>query len=306
MNEGRGDAETRRRGEQENIRSFRDLRVWQGAIEAAMRIFEISKKFPLEERYSLTDQIRRSSRSVAANIAEAWRKRRYEAAFVSKLNDAESEAAETQTWLELCYQCGYISDKERSCLDEKYEMIIGQIVVMIRDSQCWLIPRVPASSRPRVFSTKGQATTEMVLLVPLFLIVAIGIVKIFALSVMLQKMELAMYYAGRRWMLESHKNYTYHQSFDMPVLVPDIESKVAAYLGAGDEFKEKILGFKRQDIFFKVKPTIIYGVLNLKVRTKGLMPFQPESENEWEVIKYVATRDRPIKWNIPSVAVDGD
>ncbi len=78
------------------IITHRDLDVYQKAFATAMRIFEISKFFPKEEIYSLTDQIRRSSRSVNANLAEAWRKRRYEAAFISKLSDAESEAAETQ------------------------------------------------------------------------------------------------------------------------------------------------------------------------------------------------------------------
>lgn len=84
----------------ETIKTHRDLDVYQMAFEAAMRIFELTKRFPKEETYSLTDQIRRSSKSVCSNIAEAWRKRRYEAAFVSKLNDAEAEAAETQVWLE--------------------------------------------------------------------------------------------------------------------------------------------------------------------------------------------------------------
>jgi four helix bundle protein len=84
----------------ENIRSYKDLRVYQQAMESAMRIFEITKTFPVEERYSLVDQIRRSSRSVCTNIAEAWRKRRYKAAFIAKMNDAESEASETQVWLE--------------------------------------------------------------------------------------------------------------------------------------------------------------------------------------------------------------
>ena len=78
-----------------NIHSFKELRVWRAAMDMAMLIFELSKAFPAAERYSLTDQIRRSSRSVAANISEAWRKRRYPAAFVSKLSDAEAEAAET-------------------------------------------------------------------------------------------------------------------------------------------------------------------------------------------------------------------
>ena len=82
------------------IKTHKDLKAYQKAFGAARPIFELSKKFPKEETYSLTDQIRRSSRSVCANLAEAWRKRRYEAAFIAKLNDCEAEAAETQTWLD--------------------------------------------------------------------------------------------------------------------------------------------------------------------------------------------------------------
>jgi four helix bundle protein len=93
-------------------RVHRDLEVYQKAFGAAMRIFELSKAFPKEETYSLTDQIRRSSRSVCANLAEAWRKRRYEKAFVSKLSDCESEAAKTQVWLEFAVRCGYMSRDE--------------------------------------------------------------------------------------------------------------------------------------------------------------------------------------------------
>jgi four helix bundle protein len=91
------------------LRSFRDLNVYKSAREAAHAIFEISKTFPREERYSLTDQVRRSSRAVNAMIAEAWAKRRYEAAFVSKVNDALGEATETQSWLDHAVDSGYIS-----------------------------------------------------------------------------------------------------------------------------------------------------------------------------------------------------
>src|SRR5512143_3551649 len=105
----------------ENIRWFRELTVWQKAMEAAMRVFQSSKRWPAAERYSLTDQVRRSSRSVPANIAEAWRKRRYPAAFVSKLNDAEGEAAETQTHLEISHRCGYISEATFQRFDQAYE-----------------------------------------------------------------------------------------------------------------------------------------------------------------------------------------
>jgi four helix bundle protein len=130
-----------------NIRSFKELRVWQNAIEIAMEIFEITKSFPVEERFSLTDQIRRSSRSVAANITEAWRKRRYPAAFVSKLNDAESEAAETQTWIEIALRCCYLTPEQASYLDKRCEELLSQLVTMISHPEQWTIK--PNSSVPR-------------------------------------------------------------------------------------------------------------------------------------------------------------
>ena len=122
-----------------NIRNYRDLKVWQEAMDAATEIFEISRCFPQEEKYSLTDQMRRSSRSVAANISEAWRKHRYEAAFKSKLNDSEAEACETQTWIEIALRCGYLNTNMASQLDQKYEHILGKLVVMIRDSKNWTL-----------------------------------------------------------------------------------------------------------------------------------------------------------------------
>lgn len=136
-----------------NIRSFEELRVWQNAMDAAMRVYELSKRFPAEERYSLTDQFRRSSRSVAANIAEAWRKRRYEAAFVSKLSDAEGEAAEAQTWIEFALRCGFLSQADADELDQLYDQILGQLVTMIECPGDWVVGknrRVSASPTPRV------------------------------------------------------------------------------------------------------------------------------------------------------------
>ena len=104
-----------------------------------MRIFEISKRFPAEEKYSLTDQIRRASRSVCANIGESWRKRRYRAAFISKLSDSETEAEETRVWLEIAWRCGYISKPEADDLDSEYDGILGQLVTMIDRPESWLI-----------------------------------------------------------------------------------------------------------------------------------------------------------------------
>src|SRR5881296_3370119 len=91
------------------ITRHQNLDVYKRSFQAAMQIFEISKSFPKEETYSLTDQIRRSSRSVCANLAEAWRRRRYEAAFINKLNECEAEAAETQVWVEFAVGCGYVA-----------------------------------------------------------------------------------------------------------------------------------------------------------------------------------------------------
>jgi four helix bundle protein len=123
----------------DKIKSYRELHVYQNAMDAAIEIFHLTKNFPVEERYSLTDQMRRSSRSVCANIAEAWRKRRYKAAFVAKLSDAESEACETQVWLEFAYKCGCLERILQEKLDKIYDQIMGQLVKMIDDPEKWLI-----------------------------------------------------------------------------------------------------------------------------------------------------------------------
>lgn len=122
-----------------NLRSYKELRVYQAAMDAAMHVFELTKSFPAEEKYSLVDQMRRSSRSVCANIAEAWRKRRYQAHFVSKLSDAESEAEETRVWLEFACRCGYLTNDQAEELDGVYDKILGQLVRMISEPAQWTI-----------------------------------------------------------------------------------------------------------------------------------------------------------------------
>nr|MDZ8058413.1 four helix bundle protein [Nostoc sp. EkiNYC01] len=123
----------------ESFKNHRDLEVYQMAFNTAMQIFELSKKFPVEEKYSLTDQIRRASRSVCANFAEAWRKRRYEGAFIAKLSDSEAEAAETQTWIEFAVQCHYIDVETGRNLYKAYNSILGMLVTMIHNSDKWII-----------------------------------------------------------------------------------------------------------------------------------------------------------------------
>ena len=126
--------------EKKLIRTHRDLDVYKMAFEMAMQIFEKSRSFPIEERYSLTDQVRRSSRSVCANLSEAWRKRRYEASFLSKLSDAEAEAAETQVWVEFAFKCGYLSENIFQELSVAYDNILGKTVSLINNPQQWLLP----------------------------------------------------------------------------------------------------------------------------------------------------------------------
>jgi len=121
------------------IQSHRELEVYQLAFEAAMRIFEMTRRFPQEERYSLTDQVRRSSRAVCANLAEAWRKRRYERVFVLKLSDSEAEAAETQTWLEFAVKCEYLDADTGRQLYRDYDHILGKLVRMIVNPSPWLM-----------------------------------------------------------------------------------------------------------------------------------------------------------------------
>lgn len=123
----------------QKIRVHTELEVYQKAFTAAMEVFELSKRFPKEEIYSLTDQIRRSSRSVCANLAEAWRKRRYERAFISKLSDCEAEAAETQVWLEFAVKCGYLDRDAAATLYKAYDEMLGTIVGMITHPETWVI-----------------------------------------------------------------------------------------------------------------------------------------------------------------------
>ena len=115
------------------LRGHRDLKVYQLAYKLAMDIFHLSKSFPREEIYSLTDQIRKSSRSVAANIGEAFRKRRYPNHFVSKLTDCDAESTETQVWIDFAFDCGYLGEANRNRLTSGYEEVGKMLSGMIAD-----------------------------------------------------------------------------------------------------------------------------------------------------------------------------
>ena len=115
--------------------NVRDLNVYRKAFDSAMEIYEISKGFPREEKYSMTDQIRRSSRSICANLSEAWRKRKYRNVFVNKLTDCTQEASETQTWLEFALHCKYITKEIFKKLDEQYEHISAMLNTMDKKAE---------------------------------------------------------------------------------------------------------------------------------------------------------------------------
>jgi four helix bundle protein len=123
----------------QKIETHLELQVYQRAFESAMGVFRASKCFPRDEMFSLTDQVRRSSRSVCANLTEAWRKRRYKAAFISKLSDAETEAAETQTWIEFAVACEYLDRTLAAELYRAYDGILGTIVGMINHPETWIL-----------------------------------------------------------------------------------------------------------------------------------------------------------------------
>ena len=121
------------------IKTHKDLEVFQLSFSSGMEVFEMTKTFPREETYSLTDQIRRSSRSVSGNLAEAFRKRRYPKHFISKLSDSEGEAAETQVWLDYALVCKYINKKLHEELTDKYDHILAMLVNMIRKPENWSV-----------------------------------------------------------------------------------------------------------------------------------------------------------------------
>lgn len=122
-----------------DLKHFRDLEVYQCAFQSAMKIFGITKSFPNDEKYSLVDQIRRSSRSVCANLAEAWRKRKYKAVFINKITDSMQEASETQSWLEFSLACKYVDKEFFQELDAEYEKIIAMLnsMEMNADKFCY-------------------------------------------------------------------------------------------------------------------------------------------------------------------------
>ena len=122
------------------INSFRDLRVYQKAREQAGVIFQLTRRFPREETYSLTDQIRRSSRAVGAIIAEGWGRRRYEAAFINKMSEAIAEALETQAWLDHAVDCGYLTPETFSELDQQWCHVGGMLQRMIDSSHTFCTP----------------------------------------------------------------------------------------------------------------------------------------------------------------------
>lgn len=138
------------------IRGFRELRVYQAARAAAKRIFAVTGRFPTDEKYSLSSQIRRASRSVGANIAEAWRKRVYPASFVSKLSDADAEAAEVRAWLDAAIDCQYINQVQFDSLDAEYDHIGAQLRLMMEAPEKWCNSRRDGGRKARTSAEANE------------------------------------------------------------------------------------------------------------------------------------------------------
>jgi four helix bundle protein len=143
------------------IESHTDLTIYSKAFGVAMDVFKASKSFPKEELYSLTDQVRKSSRSVCANLAEAWRKRCYVAAFCSKLNDAEAETGETQVWIQFAVHCGYMKKPQAARLYEICNEVIRICVAMRHEPEKWCIPPRPKTANSRRNGQHNGATASV-------------------------------------------------------------------------------------------------------------------------------------------------
>ena len=123
------------------ISSAKDLKVYQKAYSLAMEIFRFSENWPVEEKFSLTDQVRRSSRSVCSNLREAWAKRRYEAHFISKLTDSDGENSETDTWLDFARDCQYLSEEDHLHLVQECQAVGAMLGSMINDPSSFLLKK---------------------------------------------------------------------------------------------------------------------------------------------------------------------
>ena len=137
---------------EEMIDRVEQLYVYRSAFEAAMEVFDCSKAWPKEERYALTDQVRRSSRSICANLAEAWAKRRYPKHFISKLSDAHGEAEETVTWLRFAVRCGYCERDKAKALVGRYHQINAGLIKMMRQPESWCGPAQLIREAPSAYS----------------------------------------------------------------------------------------------------------------------------------------------------------
>ena len=143
----------------DKINSYTDLRVFQNAMEASMKIFQLTKSFPSEEKHSMTGQMRGATRSVCSHLAEAWRKRRDKADFIAKLNDSESKACETQVWIEFARKCKYLDDDVCDDLDSAYDLILGQLFKMINEPYKWLIKKAQTRLNDKPYREKPETQT---------------------------------------------------------------------------------------------------------------------------------------------------
>ena len=144
----------------EPIKSHVELRVFQNAMQAAMKIYQVTGTFPAEEKHCMTDYMRRTSRSVCSSLAEAWRKRRNIEEFIAKLNNSEGKACETLVWVEFARRCKYLDGEAFEELDSAYDLILGQLSKMINEPYKWLIKKTPQRQTNEKASATGAQTAD--------------------------------------------------------------------------------------------------------------------------------------------------
>ena len=141
----------------DKIFSYKDLRVFQNAMEAAMKVYDLTKKFPAEEKYALTAHMRGATRSVCTGLSEAWRKRRDKESFIAKLSDSECKACESQVWIEFARKCRYLDDDICDDLDSAYDLILGQLFKMMNEPYKWLVKKQSYQSADKQSREKSAA-----------------------------------------------------------------------------------------------------------------------------------------------------
>ncbi|MBI4057380.1 MAG: four helix bundle protein [Elusimicrobia bacterium] len=290
------------------------LEVWKRSIQWVSKVYRHTRDFPSQETYGLTSQMRRAATSIPLNIAEGAARKSVKE-YLQFLYIARGSVSELDACLEISLNLGYLSkDNYNELLEELNEisrMLSGLVASLSNKADA--DSAHPSSLVPHL-SRRGQATTEVVLLFPLFMFFVFLFAKVFSLLVLVQKMEIASFYAARRWQLESHRHYL-HVGWDNSTLRNDIVAKTKNYLGCNKPSVRDFLDLSNcnDSDMVRVNRTQVWNVVTLTVKTRpaklpGFICQDPKARETamckgftFEVTKYVPNRDRPIQFVLPGL-----